>query len=88
VTKISASAQKRPKQSKMDPDAKRAQEVLVSLRQIIRAIDLHSRRLSIAWGMTISQIVALQAIRDLGEVTLGKLAKQMSLSLSTATTIL
>jgi len=38
--------------------------------------------------MTISQIVALQAIRDLGEVTLGKLAKQMSLSLSTATTIL
>jgi DNA-binding MarR family transcriptional regulator len=87
VIKISASAQKRPKQSKMDPDAKRAQEVLVSLRQIIRAIDLHSRRLSIASGMTISQIVALQAIRDLGEVTLGKLAKQMSLSLSTATTI-
>lgn len=66
----------------------RAEAVLVWLRRIIRATDLHSRRLSVASGLTIPQIVALQAIRDLGEVTSGRLADHMSLSLSTATTIL
>lgn len=64
------------------------ESVLVSLRRIIRATDLHSRRLALAWGLTIPQIVALQSVKDLGEVTSGKLAKHMSLSLSTTTTIL
>lgn len=39
-------------------------------------------------GLTIPQIIALQAVRDLGEVTSGKLAAHMSLSQGTATTIL
>lgn len=80
-------AKKRPQQGKKTPNEMRAEAVLVSLRRIIRATDLHSRRLSMVSGMTIPQIVALQAIHDLGEVTLGKIAEKMSLSLSTATTI-
>lgn len=87
MTKNLESAKKHPRQGKKNSDDKRAEAVLVSLRRIIRATDLHSRRLSMVSGMTIPQIVALQAIRDLGEVTLGKLAQHMSLSLSTATTI-
>lgn len=79
---------KRLQRQKRRPESERAEAVLVSLRQIIRATDLHSRRLSMVSGLTTAQIVALQAIRDLGEVTSGKLASQMSLSLSTATTIL
>jgi len=78
----------RPRAERRRPDIERAEAVLVALRRIIRATDLHSRRLSIASGLTTPQIIALQAIRDLGEVTSGKLASQMSLSLSTATTIL
>ncbi len=87
MAKNSERAKKRLQQEKKTPDEKRAEAVLVSLRRIIRATDLHSRRLSMVSGLTIPQIVALQATRDLGEVTLGKLAEHMSLSLSTATTI-
>jgi DNA-binding MarR family transcriptional regulator len=87
VTRNSGRAKGRPQQGKSEPDEKRAEAVLISLRRIIRATDLHSRHLSMVSGMTIPQIVALQATRDLGEVTLGKLAEHMSLSLSTATTI-
>ena len=88
MSKATKGAGKGQHKSGADPGRERAEAVLVWLRRIIRATDLHSRRLSMVSGLTIPQIVALQAIRDLGEVTSGKLADHMSLSLSTATTIL
>jgi len=63
-------------------------EVLVSLRRVIRATDLHSKHLAKTTGLTAPQILLLQAIRDKGQVTIGELANQVSLSQATVTTIL
>ncbi len=64
------------------------QEVLVSLRRVIRATDLHSKHLAKTTGLTAPQILLLQTIRDKGEVTIGELANEISLSQATVTTIL
>src|SRR5690606_3856982 len=63
-------------------------DVLSALRRIIRATDLHSRQLAREVGLTTPQVVVLQAIRDLGEVTSGQLSRRVSLSQGTVTTIL
>ena len=64
------------------------EEVLVALRRVIRATDLHSKYLAKTTGLTAPQILLLQAIRDKGEVTIGELANKISLSQATVTTIL
>ena len=61
--------------------------VLTALRRVIRATDLHSKRLVKTTGLTAPQILLLQAIRDGGEATIGELAKTISLSQATVTTI-
>ncbi len=63
-------------------------EVLVALRRVIRATDLHSKHLAKTTGLTAPQILLLQTLRDKGEVTIGELANKMSLSQATVTTIL
>ncbi len=62
--------------------------VLVALRRVIRATDLHSKHLAKTTGLTAPQILLLQTIRDQGAVTIGELATNMSLSQATVTTIL
>jgi DNA-binding MarR family transcriptional regulator len=64
------------------------EQVLVALRRVIRATDLHSKHLAKTTGLTASQILLLQTIRDKGEVTIGEIAQTMSLSQATVTTIL
>lgn len=64
------------------------QQVLISLRRVIRATDLHSKQLVKTTGLTAPQLLLLQAIRDNGDVTIGELAKKISLSQATVTTIL
>lgn len=71
-----------------DIPAAQSDEVVVLLRRIIRAIDLQSKRLSREFGLTTPQMVILQAVRDLGEVTTGRLSDAVSLSQATVTTIL
>lgn len=66
----------------------RIEEVLVALRRVIRATDMHSRHLAKTTGLTAPQILLLQTIRDRGQVTIGELATDMSLSQATVTTIL
>lgn len=63
-------------------------EVLVALRRVIRATDLHSKYLAKTTGLTAPQILLLQTLRDRGQVTIGELAKDMSLSQATVTTII
>lgn len=63
-------------------------EVLVALRRVIRATDLHSKYLAKTTGLTAPQILLLQTIRDKGEVTIGELANDISLSQATVTSIL
>lgn len=66
----------------------RIDEVLVALRRVIRATDLHSKYLAKTSGLTAPQILLLQTIRVKGEVTIGELANDVSLSQATVTTIL
>ncbi len=63
-------------------------KVFKAIRRIVRAIDLRSRQVSRAVGLTIPQIVVLQAIRDLGKVTTKALSEQADLSSATVVTIL
>lgn len=64
------------------------EHVLVALRRVIRATDLYSKRLARTSGLTVPQILLLQAIRDRGQVTIGELAAEISLSQATVTTII
>ncbi|GAB2651133.1 MarR family winged helix-turn-helix transcriptional regulator [Vibrio panuliri] len=64
------------------------EEVLVSLRQIIRAIDLHSKKLSKESGLTAPQLILMRSIRELGEVTIKQLSNHTNMSQATATIIL
>lgn len=64
------------------------EQVLVALRRVIRATDLHSKRLSKHAGLTGPQLLIMRTIRDLGEVTIGTIADKVSLSQATVTTIL
>jgi DNA-binding MarR family transcriptional regulator len=64
------------------------QEVLISLRQIIRATDLQSKRVMKTCGLTIPQVMVLKAIESLGDVTVKRISGQVSLSQATVTTIL
>lgn len=64
------------------------EEVLISIRQIIRAIDLHSKRLSKESGLTGPQLIIMRAVRDFGEVTIRELSVKTNMSAATATTIL
>ncbi|ADT86923.1 MarR family transcriptional regulator [Vibrio sp. Vb2880] len=64
------------------------EEVLVAIRQIIRAIDLHSKKLSKSAGLTGPQLILMRSIQDLGEVTIRELSKHTNMSQATATTIL
>lgn len=66
----------------------RIEDVLVALRRVIRATDLHSKYLAKTTGLTAPQIMLLQAIRDKGQATIGELANDISLSQATVTTIL
>jgi len=64
------------------------QGVLVSLRRIIRATDMQSKRMEKLCGLTIPQIMILRAIQELGDVTVKRLSAEVSLSQATVTTIL
>jgi len=62
-------------------------QILVALRRIIRAVDLHSQSLSQKHHLTGPQLVVLRKIIDHGELTIGQLAKRVSLSPATVTGI-
>jgi DNA-binding MarR family transcriptional regulator len=63
-------------------------EILVALRRIIRATDLHAKQVARATGLTPSQLLVLQTIRELGEVAISRVAKEMNLSQATVTTLI
>ncbi|MEE4357700.1 MAG: MarR family winged helix-turn-helix transcriptional regulator [Desulfococcaceae bacterium] len=63
-------------------------QVLGAIRQIMQAIDLHSRYLVKYHGLTGPQLLILKEIYKRGEVSVSELAKAISLSQSTVTGIL
>ena len=66
----------------------RIEDVLIALRRVIRATDLHSKYLAKTTGLTSPQIMLLHAIRDKGQATIGEIAQDISLSQATVTTIM
>ncbi len=68
--------------------AMESSQVVKAIRKIVRAIDLRSREVSRQTGLTIPQIVVLQGVRDLGEVTTKALSENADLSSATVVTIL
>lgn len=64
------------------------EQVLVAIRRIIRAVDLHSRLLLGRYGLTGPQLVALKSLSESGEVPAGELARSVHLSQGTMTGIL
>lgn len=64
------------------------EEVLVALRRVIRATDLHSRHLVRTASVTGPQLLLLQTLNNKGDMTISELARDMSLSQATVTTIL
>lgn len=69
-------------------DSQRWNDVLISLRRIIRATDLQSKRIVKSCGLTIPQVMVLRAIKTLGDVTVKRISDDVSLSQATVTTIL
>lgn len=64
------------------------EQVMLALRRVIRAIDLHSRALSMRWGLTGPQLVLLKLLNRSGSLSVGELARAASLSQATVTGIL
>ncbi|WP_300555648.1 MarR family transcriptional regulator [Maricaulis sp.] len=62
--------------------------ILIALRRITRAIDLQSKKLVKKSGLTAPQLVVMQALRKDGQMSPSALAKTVSLSQATITTIL
>ncbi|MHA6288736.1 MarR family winged helix-turn-helix transcriptional regulator [Maricaulis sp. CAU 1757] len=63
-------------------------EILVALRRITRAIDLQSKRLVKATGLTAPQLVVIDTLRKGGELSPSAIARRVSLSQATITSIL
>lgn len=68
-------------------DSDQIDQVLIAIRRLIRATDLHSKHLNKTSGLTSPQLLVMQAIRDRDEVTIGEIARSVSLSQATVTTI-
>lgn len=62
-------------------------QVIIALRRVIRAVDLHSRKLADSHGLTGPQAITLKALQS-GHLTAGELANRVSLSQGTITDIL
>ncbi len=64
-----------------------SEQMLIALRRVMRAVDLHSRRLMQSHSLTGPQALILQAVATTGEITAGELAGRISLSQATVTDI-
>ena len=65
-----------------------AESILLSLRRIIRAVDLYNRELGAKWRLTVPQLVCLRQLAAGGPCTPGNLARLVFLSQATVTGIL
>jgi len=63
-------------------------DILIALRRITRAIDLHSKQLERAAGLTVPQLLILNAISREGGLPVSALARRVSLSQGTVTSVL
>jgi DNA-binding MarR family transcriptional regulator len=62
-------------------------EILIALRRIMRAIDLHSKKLEHSAGLTVPQILILQTVAEAGQLGVSEIARRVSLSQATVTSV-
>jgi len=65
-----------------------SEQILANIRQIIRAIDLHSKSLVKRYGLTGPQLLVLKELNREQTQTIGTLSANISLSQATVTSIL
>lgn len=65
----------------------RCQNLLISIRKIIQAVDIHSRKLNKKFGLTGPQLIVLHEISLNGQISITPLSKATSLSQATITDI-
>lgn len=63
------------------------EELLIALRKVIRAIDLHSKQLNKKLGLTTPQLLVLQEVGRKENITISAVAKNITLSPATITSI-
>lgn len=63
-------------------------EVIRTIRRIIRAIDLQSKRLVKNYGLTGPQLLIIKKLQSWGGMTVSELAREINVSQSTVTSIL
>ena len=64
------------------------EQLLISLRRVIRAIDIHSRQLNKQSGLTGPQLMVMQKIAQLDAPLAKQIAQEITLSAATVTTII
>ncbi|MCC7410950.1 MAG: MarR family transcriptional regulator [Gammaproteobacteria bacterium] len=64
-----------------------SEQILITLRRIMRAVDRHSRALVRRHGLTAPQAIVLRAVTANGSVSIGALARAVNLSQATVTDI-
>jgi len=62
-------------------------DILIALRRIMRAIDLHSKKLEHSAGLTVPQILILQTVAEAGQPGVSEIARRVSLSQATVTSV-
>jgi len=72
----------------MTPSNELADQVLVALRQIMRAVDLHSRQLMQSHHLTGPQALLLKELLRADSPTVGQLARRVNLSPGTVTDVI
>ncbi len=63
-------------------------DVLIAIRKITRAIDIHSKDLVRNYGITGPQLLLMQNLKENGPINTGEIAKQIHLSNATITDII
>ncbi len=71
----------------MEPVLPIEHQIVAAIRQIVRAVDLHSRRLVEVFGLTGPQVATLQAVARAGPMPLTSLADAVHLSAGTVSGI-
>ena len=65
-----------------------SEEILITLRQISRAMSIYSKSLDKHYGLTASQLIILQELSHSKQMAIGEIARKISLSQATVTDII
>ena len=71
----SAAAEKDAENERTSPPIDPSATLLRSLRRVAQAIDVRSREIARLTGLTLPQLIVLQAVRTLGEVTTQQISR-------------